>query len=163
MNYLYVKSRGCFWLSVMSHELWQQLDTQSVDQSLGSLKKPTRHFCFQNSNCWKCRKYSIPDLFPHLNIRPLWYSDTPLSSLLIMELMLDYRTKSDRSVFNLYSGDLNTDLIWYSNGQKRLNAKWSGFPMPFEYRRAWLFEFRTNGCHVVSYVLVRYSNSSSST
>ena len=33
--------------------------------------------------------------------------------------------------------------------EKRLDAKWSGIQMPFEYWIAQPFEYRTNGCHLV--------------
>ena len=49
----------------------------------------------------------------------------------------------------LYSGDLNTELVWCSNGGKKLDAKWSGFQMPFQYRTAQPSEYWTNGRHIV--------------
>ena len=45
--------------------------------------------------------------------------------------------------------DLSTELVWYSNGWKEVDAKWSGFGMPFEYRRAQPFEYRINWRHLV--------------
>ena len=33
--------------------------------------------------------------------------------------------------------------------KNRLDAKWSGFRMPSEYRTAQAFEYLTNGCHLV--------------
>ena len=46
----------------------------------------------------------------------------------------------------------------------RWDAKLSAFRMPFEYRTAWPFEYRTNGVAVLfSYVLIQYLNCQSST
>ena len=40
-------------------------------------------------------------------------------------------------------------LVWYSNSQKRLDTKWSGFQMAFKYQAAQPFDYRTNRCHLV--------------
>ena len=37
---------------------------------------------------------------------------------------------------NEYSGYLTNGLVLISNGGNRLDVKWSGFQMPFEYRTA---------------------------
>ena len=64
--------------------------------------------------------------------------------------------------YRKYSEDLNTELVRLV--EKRLDAKWSSFQMPFEYGSAQTFEDRTNGRHLVFlctslvYDLYRYSN-----
>ena len=52
-----------------------------------------------------------------------------------------------------YSEDLNTKLVWYSNGQRCLIAKWSSSQMPFEYRTSESSAFRC-----FPYSDVRYSD-----
>ena len=58
---------------------------------------------------------------------------------------------------------VNVKLEWGSEYQnlfgiqiveKRLDAIWSSFQMPLEYRIAQPFEYQTNGCHLVSNVLL---------
>ena len=43
-----------------------------------------------------------------------------------MEVSLDRFKYKDKT-------NLNNELNWYSNGRTRLDAKWSGIQMPFEY------------------------------
>ena len=59
-----------------------------------------------------------------------------------MYINLDFKFKFAYSLTTRnYSGDLNTELVWYSNGWKEFGCQWSGFRTPFEYQ--------TNGCHLV--------------
>ena len=67
--------------------------------------------------------------------------------LLVLPLLLKLKQKQE--VVYSGRGDLNTELVWYLNGRKRLDAKWSSFRMPFEYRTAQPFEYWKNGSHLV--------------
>ena len=60
------------------------------------------------------------------------------------------QTKLERFIFRLkYSGDLNTELSGFHMVETRLDPKWFGNQMPFEYQTASLFEYRTNERHLV--------------
>ena len=75
---------------------------------------------------------------------------------------LGYLSTDDRLNGN-DSGDLNTKVVRYSNGQKRLDAKRSGFQMPFEYWIVQPFEYWTHGHHLDFLCTAGYSNGRSST
>ena len=69
-------------------------------------------------------------------------SDQLLWSIFQSTVNMNYLYFEDLCIFDKYNGDLNTKLVWDSNGPtKEVGCQWSGIQMPFEY---W-----TNGCHLV--------------